>query len=183
MVSLKHGNALHGQSYWASLASLIERRLEQVEKKISCHASNTSNTYSMSNDSSDICTPVSGSANLFALPSDPHMFVADVEVARSSLQARVQRRIVEQIIDRRMQPLQDHLSKRRDVRNVDAVTPQLVIMVVYVPVPQVPLPEVTEESIDISKLLLQLYTWGCSAALNFSGPQIDGATMERNCLY
>ena len=83
MASLKHGNALHVQSYWASLASLIERRLEQVEWKISCHASNTTNTYSVSTESSDMCTPVSCSANFFALPSDPLMFVADVEVAQS----------------------------------------------------------------------------------------------------
>ena len=90
MASLKHGNALHGQSYWAVLASLIERHLEQVVKNILCHASNTTNTYSVSTDSSDICTPVSGSGNLIALPFDPCMFVAAVDVARSLLQARVQ---------------------------------------------------------------------------------------------
>ena len=48
VASVEHGNALHGQTYWASLASLIERRLEQVEKKILCHTSNTTYTYSVS---------------------------------------------------------------------------------------------------------------------------------------
>ena len=62
---------------------------------------------------------------------------------------------------------------------MEVVTPQLVIVVLELTVPQVPFPEVTEELIDIFKLRLQLHTSGCSAALNFSGPQIDGATMER----
>ena len=75
--------------------------------------------------------------------------------------------------------MQEPLFKQREVGNVDVVTPQLVIMVLELTVQQVLLPEVTEELIDISKLRLQLYTSGCSAALNFSGPQIDGATMER----
>ena len=38
------------------------------------------------------------------------MFVADVEVARSLLPGRVQKRIVEQTVNIRIPPLQEHLS-------------------------------------------------------------------------
>ena len=106
------------------------------------------------------------------------MFVADVQVARSLLQARVQQRIVEQIVDVRVPPLQEHLSRQREVRNVDVVTPQLVKMVVYLTVTQVPLPDVLKKLIENSKHRLQLCTSGCSAALNFSRPQIDEETVE-----
>ena len=100
------------------------------------------------------------------------MFVADVKVARSSLEARVQWRIVEQIVDIRMPPPQEHLSERREVRNVDGVTPQLVKVVVYLTVPKVPLQEFIEILNENSKLGLQLRTSGCSAALSFSASEM-----------
>ena len=58
------------------------------------------------------------------------------------------------------------------------MAPQLVKVVVYLTIPQVPLPDVLGKLIENSKHRLQLCTSGCSAALNFSGPQIDEETVE-----
>ena len=86
------------------------------------------------------------------------MFAADVEVARGLLQ-RVQQRIVEQTVGIRIPPLQEHLSWRREVRNVDVATHQLVNG--SCTVPSVPVPEMIEKCWEFFKLCLQLRSSDC----------------------